>query len=172
MTASLMGKFIDRDGRDGDLKGTLQVTEWKKSDRSPDPDRYPVTSTWYPDHWVFNFGTDIPQELQSFHMVPIVRTGQSGFFASGAEYSEGAVYLEGGQGRRIGRGFGESVSYANTTANMFRLAGLPDTPETLEQFKRLKPSALLKLWSMLYVAWPRYKAKLGGLLESFKKTAG
>lgn len=64
-------------------------------------------------------------------MAPIVRTGQSGFFASGAEYSEGAVYLEDGQGRRICRGFAESVSYANTTANMFRLAGLPDTPETL-----------------------------------------
>ncbi|MHB1391129.1 MAG: hypothetical protein ACYCXF_07865 [Thermoleophilia bacterium] len=105
-------------------------------------------------------------------MVPIVRTGQSGFFASGAEYSEGAVYLEDGQGRRIGRGIAESVSYANTAANMFRLAGLPDTPETLEQFKRPKPSALLKLWSMLYVAWPRYKAKLGGLLESFEEMFG
>ncbi|MHB0867731.1 MAG: hypothetical protein ACYC6B_09470 [Thermoleophilia bacterium] len=100
------------------------------------------------------------------------RTGQSGFFASGTEYSEAAVYLEAGQGRRIGRGFAESVSYANKTANMFRLAGPPATPETLEQFKRPKPSALLKLWSMLCVAWPRYKAKLGGLLESFKKTSG
>ncbi|MFA5876011.1 MAG: hypothetical protein WC901_04970 [Candidatus Margulisiibacteriota bacterium] len=55
---------------------------------------------------------------------------------------------------------------------MFRFAGLPDTPETLEQFKRPTPSALLKLWSMLYVAWPPHKAKLARLLESFKKAFG
>lgn len=103
MSAPLVGKFIDLDGKARDLQGTLQVTEWKKSDRSPDPDQYPVTHTWYPDHWVFTFGDDVPEEMRSFHMVPIVDTGQAGFFASGAQYSEGAVYLEDGQGRHIGR---------------------------------------------------------------------
>lgn len=170
MTAPLIGKFIDRDGRARDLQGTLQVTEWKKSDRSPDPDRYPVTHTWYPDRWEFEFGTDVPAEMRTFHMVPIVQTGQSGFFASGAQYSEGAVYLEDEQGRRMGRGFAESVSYADTRGNMLELAGLPDTPEMLGLLKRPGPSPLLKLWSMLYVAWPPHKAELGRLLASYKKT--
>ena len=172
MTAPLTGKFIDRDGKARDLRGTLKVTEWKKSDRSPDPEQYQVTHTWYPDHWVFEFGEDIPEQMRLFHMVPIVQTGQAGFFASGAQYSEGAVYLEDGQGQRIGRGFAESVSYADAATNMLRLAGLPNTPKLRDLVKRPAPSGLLKLRSMLYVAWPPHKAELGRLLESYSKVSG
>ena len=172
MTAPLTGKFIDRDGKARDLDGSLQVTEWVKSECSPDPDQYPVTHTWYPNHWVFHFGSDVPDGIRNFHMAPIVQKGQSGFFASGAQYSEGAVYLEDEQGQHIGRGFAESVMYANTTRNIIKLAGLPDTPEMLDLIKQPAPSFLLKLWSLLYVAWPPHKAELERLLVSYTKTLG
>ena len=61
--------------------------------RSPDPQQYPVTHTWYPDHWEFHFGNDVLENLRTFHMLPIVSGGQSGFFANSAQYSEGAVFL-------------------------------------------------------------------------------
>lgn len=172
MTAAAMGKFIDRDGSARDIHGELKVTEWIRSERSPDPDLYPVTNTWYPNHWQFEFGADVPEEVRSFHMVPIVATGQAGFFASGPQYSEGAVYLEDDQGRRIGRGFAESVSYADTRRNLLRLAGLPDTPEMLKLIERQAPSPFLKLRSLLYVAWPSHKAELKEQLESYNATMG
>jgi hypothetical protein len=105
-------------------------------------------------------------------MIPIVQEGQSGFFASGAQYSEGAVYLEDEQGQRIGRGFAESVVYANTTRNIIKLAALPDTPEMLELIKQPASSFFLKLWSLLYIAWPPHKAESVRLLASYIKTLG
>ena len=97
--------------------------------RSPDPQQYPVTHTWYPDHWEFHFGNDVLENLRTFHMLPIVSGGQSGFFANSAQYSEGAVFLVNDKNQPIGRGFAESVNYADNTELMFQLSGIPDASE-------------------------------------------
>ena len=85
-------------------------------------------------------------------MTPIVSGGQSGYFAAGAQYAEGLVYLTDPAGSDIGRGFAESVSYADTLANQVRLAGLPVTVEMLALLGPQEPSELLKLASEAYVA--------------------
>ena len=85
-------------------------------------------------------------------MEPIVATGQAGFFANGAQYSEGAVYLRDANGDEIGRGFAESVFYALTVPNQLRLAGVPDSDEMLAHIEDNAPSDALKLISEAYVA--------------------
>ena len=85
-------------------------------------------------------------------MTPIVREAQSGFFANGAQYCEGAVVLHDAQGRDVGRGFAESVAYADTRRTVHRLAGLDDSDEALAALAKPKPSAAEKIANALYVA--------------------
>lgn len=126
--------------------------DWFASKKSPAPLEYPPTGTWYPNRWEFAFGDGVPDEIRAFSMTPIVSGGQSGFFASGAQYSEGAVYLRNAAGEDIGRGFAESVQYADTLANQIRIAGLPVNDEMLSLLQNNEPSEALKLISEAYVA--------------------
>ena len=96
-------------------------------------------------------GEDVPEDIRVFTMTPIVTTGQSGFFAGGAQYSEGAVYLVGPNGEDLGRGFAESVGYANTLPNVLRLVGLEPNAENMALFGSNTPQPGLVLASQAYV---------------------
>jgi predicted secreted hydrolase len=152
MQVTVHGKYMDEAAVTHDLSGTLRIPEWVKSEKSPAPTEYPPTGTWYPNRWEFEFGDDVPEEIRVFSMTPIVSGGQSGFFASGSQYSEGAVYLHNPAGADIGRGFAESVQYADSIVNEVRLAGLPDNDAMLALVRNDEPSNALKLISEAYVA--------------------
>jgi len=152
MTATVAGKLMDRDGSVRDATGELVVDAWIKSEDSPAPDQYWPTNTWYPNRWTFSLGSDLPVEVRTFSMTPIVQTGQSGFFASGNQYSEGAVELHDADGAVVGRGFAESVAYADSTRNILALAGLPVDAEMVALFQSAAPSAALATESAAYVS--------------------
>lgn len=151
MTAPINARFMTGDGGETFIKGSVEVDAWVKSTSSPDPARYTPSNTWYPNRWTYTFGDDIPEAFRHFTMTPIVSTGQSGFFANGAQYSEGAVVLHDADGAEIGRGFAESVNYADTLETRFSLAGLPATPELLATMQRPLPSRELIAESQGYV---------------------
>jgi predicted secreted hydrolase len=151
MTVKLFAKYMDPDAVTHTVDGTLSVTEWILSVDTPSPETYPPTYTWYPDRWEFSFGDDVPEDIRSFVMEPIVSTGQSGFFGGGAQYSEGAVYLIGPNGEDLGRGFAESVGYAQTLPNVLRLLGIPATEENMTLFGSNPPQPGLVLASQAFV---------------------
>ncbi len=150
MSVPLSAKFMDPDAVTHDVAGTLSVAVWILSVDTPDPVTYPPTYTWYPNRWEFEFGDDVPEDIRSFVMVPIVQTGQSGFFANGAQYSEGAVYLLDPSGAEIGRGFAESVGYADTLTNQLRLVGIPATDDMMTLFGGNLPDDGMVLASQAY----------------------
>ena len=152
MSAEVAGTFMDPDRQTRIIRGTLDVTDWIKADRSPDPARYLVTDTWYPNRWEFRFGDDVPEGIRAFAMTPIVREAQSGFFANGAQYAEGAVILRNEAGDEIGRGFAESVSYADTRRTAHRLAGLDDSQRSIDALRPPVLSSIERAANALYVA--------------------
>lgn len=164
MNAEVSGKYIDEKNNSKKIKGMLKISEWIKSEKSQDPELYPVTNVWYPQKWEFSFGEDIPSDIRNFVMIPIVSGGQSGFFANGLHYSEGAVYLRDLEWNSIGRGFAESTGYADPILNRLKLAGLPATDEMRDKLEIPEPSSFLKLISSLYILWPSNKSKLEKLL--------
>ncbi|MCZ3365615.1 MULTISPECIES: lipocalin-like domain-containing protein [Methanobacterium] len=166
MDAEVSGKYMDEESNFKNVKGRLKITEWIKSDKSQDPDLYPITNVWYPQKWEFSFGEDVPEDIRDFVMVPIVSGGQSGFFANGLHYSEGAVYLKDLEGNLIGRGFAESTGYADPILNRLKLAGLPATEEMRDKLEIPEPSSFLKLISSLYILWPSNSSKLKKLLTN------
>ncbi len=166
MEVKTSGKYVDENNHSINIMGVLKITEWIKSDKTQAPELYPPTNTWYPQRWEFSFGEDVPGDIRNFIMTPIVESGQSGFFASGLHYSEGAVYLNDLDGNLIGRGFAESTGYADPIMNRLKLAGLPSTQEMLNKLEIPRPSSLLKILSILYISWPKNKSKLTKLLKN------
>lgn len=155
MTVALSGTVMDPQKGVHAIEGTLQVTEWVKVDSSPDPARYFPTHTWYPNKWVFDLGAPLPPDIGKFTMVPIVATGGStGFFALGSQYAEGATYLRDVQGRDIGRGWAESVMYADPSSNTAEVVGLPPGEGTIQALAPVAPSGMQRLWALLYTIWP------------------
>lgn len=165
MNVKVTGHYIDDKSVSKHVTGNLTVDKWVKSEKSSDPEDYWITNTWYPNRWIFKFGKDIPEDIREFTMTPIVEGGQSGFNASGAQYSEGGVYLKNPEGILLGHGFAESVYYADVTRNMLHLAGLPVTDEMVNLVKKPSASALLKIKSMLKLLVPSNRDKLGKKLE-------
>ncbi len=151
MTVTLTAKYMDLDQVTHSVTGTLSIDEWILSVDTPSPEIYPPTYTWYPNQWHFSFGDDVPEALREFTMHPIVSTGQSGFFAGGAQYSEGAVYLLGPNDEDLGRGFAESVGYAQTLPNVLRLVGIDANAENMTLFGGNPPQPGLVLASQAYV---------------------
>lgn len=144
------GTYMDEHGATRLIWGTMTVDEWVRVEHTPRPDRYPATHTWYPNHYRFDFD-DLPDDITSFTMTPIVDGGQSAFFAHGFQICEGAVVLRDSSGRDIGRGFAEAVAYADTLANQLRLAGLPVTDEMLALAAEPIPDAALAASNTEYV---------------------
>lgn len=151
MTVTVKGKYMDPASVTHPIEGQLSVTNWILSVDTPSPETFPPTYTWYPNKWEFTFGDDLPEDMRVFTMEPIVRTGQSGFFGGGAQYSEGAVYLVGPNGEDLGRGFAESVGYADTLPNVLRMVGLEPNAENMELFGGNPPQPALVLASQAYV---------------------
>ncbi len=174
MTRRVGGTYMDDRGATRMIWGTMQVDEWVRVEHTPRPDRYPATHTWHPNHYRFDFD-DLPEDIRSFTMTPIVDGGQSAFFAHGFQICEGAVVLRDPSGRDIGRGFAEAVAYADTLANQLRLAGLPVTDELLALAADPVPDAELAASNAEYVAAHqdelaeivRASTGLGWMIEGF-----
>lgn len=165
MKVAVKGQYIDSENKVTDMKGTLTIDKWVKSVKSSNPEHYFITNTWYPDHWEFKFQDMVPEDIRHFTMTSIVEDGQTGYNASGAQYSEGGVYIRDPEGKFLGKGFAESVYYADAHPNILHLAGLPDTPKMRKLLETPEPSALLKLKGFLYMAWPPHQKKIKNILE-------
>jgi predicted secreted hydrolase len=151
MTIDVAGTLMGANRDTSLVRGTLQITDWIKAEHSPNPARYAITETWHPNQWNFEFGDEVPEDIRSFVMNPIVRGDQVGFFANGAQYAEGAVVISSPTGEDLGRGFAESVSYANTTKTIHRLAGLPDSDKFIQSVSTRTVPLWLRLLNLLYV---------------------
>jgi hypothetical protein len=158
MNVEVAGTYMNPDKSTHIIRGTLEIDDWIKTEHSPNPDRYALTSTWYPNHWTFAFDQGVPQDISRFSMTPIVDVAQSGFFGNGAEYAEGAVVLTTPDGKDVGRGFAESVAFANTRGTQHRLAGLPDSDDDIAAMQVTKTPLLLRWMNALYVM--RHKSDL------------
>ncbi|HYA33702.1 MAG TPA: lipocalin-like domain-containing protein [Candidatus Bathyarchaeia archaeon] len=158
MQVDAAGKYMNEHSELINTWGTLTIREWVKGESSPNHALYPVTHTWHPNKWEFSFDANLPDELRAFTMVPIVDSGQTNFFANGSQYSEGAVYVRAKDGADIGRGFAESVEYADTGRAMFGLTGIDDArlQRLIRQTASSWPS---RLWSTLYVFMHRRQLK-------------
>lgn len=144
------GSYIDHDRSTRLVWGTMIVDDWIKVERSPRPDRYWPTHTWYPNHYRFDFD-DLPPDIATFTLEPIVDGGQSAFFATGVQICEGAVIVRDPSSVDIGRGFTEAVYYADAIPNMARLAGLPDSNEMLDLLRSKCPGPGTRAKNTLYV---------------------
>jgi predicted secreted hydrolase len=151
MQANVSGKFIDEQGKAANVAGTMTVTEWVKSEISPDNDVYWVTNTWYPNKYEFTFDSPAPESIRKFTLTPIVRTGQTGFFATGLQYSEGGAIAKDANGNEIGRGFAEATAYASNPKNVIAIAGLPESDQSLELLRPTPVSIGLYLISLIYL---------------------
>ena len=158
MKAGAYGFYVDKSGAQHPFKATVTVPEWVKSTKSYG--QYLATGTWYPNRADITLdagNSGVPENKRTFSMIPIVNTGQQGFFAAGWEYSEGAVYLE-QNGRRVGRGFLEAPGYAfkDGIKQSLRIAGLPDSAEMLDIITRSQyVSEELKTQSQKYLDIPK-----------------
>ena len=151
MTRRVGGTYMDEHGVSRLTWGTMHVDDWVKVEHTPRPDRYPATHTWFPNHYRFEFD-DLPEDITSFTMTPIVDGGQSAFFAHGYQICEGAVIITDPAGTDIGRGFAEAVAWADTLPNRLRLAGLPVDDELVQQADEPTPSPELAASNAAYVA--------------------
>ncbi|CAN5226670.1 hypothetical protein BH10PSE14_BH10PSE14_39390 [soil metagenome] len=148
MTASCVGKFIDSANIAHDVTGTMQVTKWLKSETSPNPSVYPSTDTWYPNEYSFTIDAGLPEPFRQFTVKPIVTKSQTGFFGNGLQYTEGGGIVLDSSEAEIGRCFCEGTNYANSSANILTLAGLPGAATSL--LKPPKVGIFLYLASLVY----------------------
>jgi Lipocalin-like domain/CrtC N-terminal lipocalin domain len=152
MVADAYGVYVDKAGATIQVTGKMTVSKWIKSTKSHG--QYQASQTWYPNRAdiILDAKINLPVEKRTFSMIPIVETGQQGFFAAGYEYSEGAVYIE-QNGIRTGRGFLEAPGYDLGIKQNLRLAGLPDTAEMLRILNTSQqPSADLIKQSQQFLA--------------------
>jgi predicted secreted hydrolase len=157
MIADCNGAYIDASGSYSSINGQIHVTQWIRSTVSHG--QYMATNTWYPNRVEVILDTAvIPGNRRVFTMIPIVDTGQQGFFANGAQYSEGAVYIEDPNGTKIGRGFLESPGYADMRNQMLQIAGLPQTEEMRKFVSPAEITAELKAASENFLADPTNQA--------------
>ncbi|WP_167089127.1 carotenoid 1,2-hydratase [Massilia frigida] len=154
MSAIVTGKYIDPRSVTTDITGTMTVTDWVNNTTSPNPDIYPPTNTWYPAGYRFKFeqpALPLPAHLIEFTLKPLIASGQTGFFGTGLQYTEGGAVIHDLAGKEIGRGFAEGTNWAHSAASVVSLAGLPVSDETLELLTPVSPSAELKAESGAYV---------------------
>jgi predicted secreted hydrolase len=152
MVRRVGGTYMDADGSTRMVWGTVHVDRWVKVEHTPRPDRYPATHTWHPDHYRFTFGDDLPEDISTFTLTPIVEGGQSAFFANGVQICEGAVVVRDPSGTDIGRGFAEAVAFSDTLRNQVRLSGLPVDDATLALAAEPVPSPELAAANAAFVA--------------------
>lgn len=159
MTESFNGKYIYDKNITRDITGVMTVSKWVKSTTSPNPGVYPPTNTWYPATFEFTVDGNVPDPIKQFTLIPIIESGQTGFFATGLQYSEGGAVIKNSEGKEIGRGFAESTNYARLKEGIISLSGLPVNAQTLSFLTAPKVSWLLKIMSFTYVAIHRKELK-------------
>lgn len=150
MTVDVAGKYMDENKKLHNTWGTLVIDKWVKSEASPNPDLYPITHTWHPNHWKFTFDKTLPEDIRNFELHQIVPVAQTNYFANGSQYNEGAVYITDPQGKDIGRGFAEAVQYADCTENMVKLAGF-DCSKDIHKLFSQSASLPRKFYSLFYM---------------------
>jgi len=167
MTAAASGLYIDQDGGSESVTGHIEVSEWIKSTVSYSP--YLATDAWYPNKVKVVLESDVvPEDKREFFLIPIVQTGQQGFFSYGAQYSEGAVYVETTDGVRVGRGFLEATGYADLRRQALVLAGMPTTDSMIELLDRQVFTDEQKAACEAFLLEPENAAKLVEELEECK----
>lgn len=164
MSVQVAGKYMDKSGRTHLSRGKLTIDRWAKARATPNRELYPITNVWHPNGWHFEFDQVMPADIRSFSMKQIVPVAQTNFFANGAQYNEGAVYLLDQTGKQIGRGFAEAVSYADTFDNALALAGLGGSPSLAKTLRRQTDTPLRRLSSLLYML--KHKDELKQVLTS------
>jgi hypothetical protein len=150
MNIGVVGKYMDEHKKLTKVSGQLSITGWTKAERTPNPDLYPSTHTWFPNKWEFKFDDVLPEELRQFSMTSIVDGGQTNFFANTSQYNEGAVYLKDAKGNDIGRGFAEAVQYANTIPASYAVTGV-NSPSEQKLLANNGDNLFGRLSSLFYV---------------------
>lgn len=151
MTAQFSGKYIDATNATTDISGTMTVTDWVKNEVSPNPAVYPPTNTWYPAGYRIKIDQDVPERLMQFTLTPLIASGQTGFFGTGLQYTEGGAIARDLMGREIGRGFAEGTNWAHSPDTVVKAAGLPVNDETRALLTPVAPSQALIAESACYV---------------------
>lgn len=149
MTVPINGKFIDERNATTNISGTMTVTNWVKNDTSPNPAVYPPTNTWYPAGYRFTIDQALAPWLKEFTLTPLIASGQTGFFGTGLQYTEGGAVIRDVEGNEIGRGFAEGTNWAHTTDTVVTAAGLPVNEQTRALLTPVVPSELLVIESGL-----------------------
>ncbi len=70
MTVRVGGTYMDANRDQALTWGTLRITDWIKAVSSPNPVRYAVTDTWYPNRWEFEFDDVVPEDIRLVTMTP------------------------------------------------------------------------------------------------------
>ncbi|MBI2798461.1 ATP-binding protein [Candidatus Saccharibacteria bacterium] len=151
MTVEVGGKYMDEHKKLYNTWGTLVVDRWIRSEGSPNPQIYPVTHTWHPNSWHFSFNETMPKDIREFHLEQIVPSSQTNFFANGSQYNEGAVYVKSPEGKDIGRGFAESVQYADPWPTVFHIMGFGNDAKLMAAIKNNGASLSRRLVSLAYM---------------------
>ncbi|WP_164558092.1 ATP-binding protein [Massilia atriviolacea] len=176
MSAQVSGKYIDDIDHPIDIVGTMTVTDWVKNTTSPNPDIYPPTNTWYPAGYRFvleqpvapALSLPLPQRLTVFTMKPLIASGQTGFFGTGLQYTEGGAVIHDPAGVEMGRGFAEGTNWAHSAATVLRLAGLPVNEETGQLLIPVPPSRALIEQSQTYLSEKENADELYQILKDAK----
>jgi hypothetical protein len=166
MDAPVVGKFMDRYGTVFNVSGQLRVSEWRKTNHTPNPAKYTNVPTWVPHGWEITLQEKVvPEHLRRLLITAICDDAQALFFANGAQYVEAATDLIDANDKKMGRGYAEAVSYVDNLPTIISLAGMPVTDELLALFKTTPPSLLMKLGSFLYLLQPWARQEVDRLLQ-------
>lgn len=166
MTAPVVGKYLDPYGTPFNVSGQLTVTDWRKTDHSPNPEKYQSAGTWVPHGWEFSLQEKVvPERLRTFRMEPIADDAQALFFAQGSQYVEAAVRLIDADGRAAGTAYAEAVAYVDNLPTILRLAGLPASDDNIALFTAAPPSPEMIGLSLLYFLRPGAYAELQRLIK-------
>ena len=173
MSAPVYGKYIDAGNATTDIQGTMIVTDWVKNTTSPNPAVYPPTDTWYPAGYKFTFDDqDLPQRLRVFTLTPLIASGQTGFFATGLQYTEGGAIILDPEGVEIGRGFAEGTNWAHSPDTVITAAGLSVNDQTRALLTPVDPSEELFKESLTYVTDKPNAAELAKIIKEARGMPG
>lgn len=162
---TVVGKYMDPFGTLFNVSGLLTITDWRKTDHSPNPDKYKSTPTWVPHCWQFVLEEKVvPESLRKLRVEPISDDAQALFFSQGSQYVEAATRLMDANYERCGVGYSEAVGYVDNTESILLLAGLPATEEMQKLFTETPPSLLMKFLSFLYMLQPSAQTELKDLV--------
>jgi hypothetical protein len=151
MTCPVEGKYQDRFGTVFNLSGQITISDWRKTDGSPNPAKYINTPTWVPHGGEFTlFEGVVPQRYRHFRLQHISDSPQCLWYSQGSQYVEAAVNILGDNGEKVGVGYQEAVGYVNPLNSVLKLAGLPTTPEILALFQAQPVSPTVYWESLLF----------------------